>query len=98
MKYLLIGIADATDIPTFDKLLHTLPEVQSVEIVDTNPPKKNIHDPTGVLERNLAIPGPPLTDAEIDVLIADMEAETEFVSHEEVWAEFEKRFNPQRVA
>jgi hypothetical protein len=35
-----------------------------------------IKDPTGVLTRNLAIPGPPLTDEEMEILAWDMEHDT----------------------
>jgi hypothetical protein len=47
--------------------------IQSEEIPSNAPKVSPIHDPTGVLTRNLAIPGPPLTDEEMEVLALDMQ-------------------------
>lgn len=51
-----------------------------------------IHDPTGVLTRNLAIPGPPLTDEEMEILAWDMEHDGSAIPIDQVWKEFEERF------
>lgn len=97
MKYLLIGVEDTTDLIAFDKTLHTIKGVKTVETIS---PKKSqkINDPTEVLQRNLSIPGLPLTDSEIEVLAEAMDSETEFLSHKEVWTELEERFKSKEVA
>ena len=75
MQQLIVSIADATDITSFKNSLMNMKGVESVESVipDIHPDWKN----------RLHLPGPPLTDAELEELAEDMNNETEFYTMEE---------------
>jgi len=88
MKYLLIGVDDATDMVAFDKHLHNFREVKTVETVAST----ELADFSGTFQRNMSIPGLPLTDAEIALLAADMNADTsEAIPHEDVFKSLEEK-------
>jgi hypothetical protein len=96
MQYFLVSANSSFNPSLFQSLVgvERVETIQPEEIPSNAPKVSPIHDPTGVLTRNLAIPGPPLTDEEMEVLAWDMEHDTSpTIPIEEVWGRFEQRFN-----
>jgi hypothetical protein len=79
MQHLLVTIADNINLDTLTILFMKMKGVEHVEPIVSN---ENVQEEPDLKDR-LHLPGPPLTDAQLEELVADMEAETIFFTLEE---------------